>query len=75
MCSLLLTKAIGNFLAITPPALILLLLSDFSWNTFYKEEDIITSLLFVFILASMGTALAKVMFNEFSYLVLGITFS
>ena len=56
--------AIGNFLAITPPALILLLLSDFSWNTFYKEEDIITSLLFVFILASMGTALAKVMFNE-----------
>ena len=56
--------AIGNFLAITPPALILLLSSDFSWNTFYKEEDIITSLLFVFILASMGTALAKVMFNE-----------
>ena len=56
--------AIGNFLAITPPAFILLLLSDFSWNTFYKEEDIITSLLFVFILASMGTALAKVMFNE-----------
>jgi len=56
--------AIGNFLAITPPALILLVLSDFSWNTFYKEEDIITSLLFVFILASMGTALAKVMFNE-----------
>ena len=56
--------AIGNFLAITPPALILLVLSDFSWNTFYKQEDIITSLLFVFILASMGTALAKVMFNE-----------
>ena len=56
--------AIGNFLAITPPALTLLVLSDFSWNTFYKEEDIITSLLFVFILASMGTALAKVMFNE-----------
>ena len=56
--------AIGNFLAITPPALILLVLSDFSWNSFYKEEDIITSLLFVFILASMGTALAKVMFNE-----------
>ncbi len=56
--------AIGNFLAITPPAFILLILSDFSWNTFYKEEDIITSLLFVFILASMGTALAKVMFNE-----------
>ena len=56
--------AIGNFLAITPPALILLFLSDFSWNTFYKEEDIITSLLFVFILASMRTALAKVMFNE-----------
>ena len=56
--------AIGNFLAITPPALILLVLSDFSWKTFYREEDIITSLLFVFILASMGTALAKVMFNE-----------
>lgn len=56
--------AIGNFLAITPPALILLVLSDFSWNTFYKEEDVITSLLFVFILASTGTALAKVMFNE-----------
>ena len=56
--------AIGNFLAITPPALILLLLSDFSWNTFYKKEEVITSLLFVFILASMGTALAKVMFNE-----------
>ena len=56
--------AIGNFLAITPPALILLILSDFSWNTFYKKEEVITSLLFVFILASMGTALAKVMFNE-----------
>lgn len=56
--------AIGNFLAITPPALILLVLSDFSWNTFYKKEEVITSLLFVFILASMGTALAKVMFNE-----------
>ena len=56
--------AIGNFLAITPPALILLILSDFSWNTFYKKEEVITSLLFVFILASMGTALAKIMFNE-----------
>ena len=56
--------AIGNFLAITPPALVLLVLSDFSWKTFYREEDIMTSLLFVFILASMGTALAKVMFNE-----------
>jgi len=29
--------AIGNFLAITPPAFILLLLADFFWNTFYKE--------------------------------------
>ena len=56
--------AIGNFLAITPPALILLILSDFSWNTFYEEKNILTSLLFVFILASMGTALAKVIFNE-----------
>ena len=28
--------AIGNFLAITPPALILLVLSDFSWKTFYR---------------------------------------
>lgn len=56
--------ALANFIAIAIPALLLLLLSDFPWNSFYKQTEITTSLGYIFILSLFGTAFAKVLFNE-----------
>lgn len=56
--------ALANFVAISIPALILLLTSDFQWGTFYTDEKILSSLWYIFILSLVGTAFAKVLFNE-----------
>lgn len=59
-----LTIALGNFLAIAPIALLLLLFSDFPWKNFTQDPKIISSLGYIFILAAVGTAFAKVLFNK-----------
>jgi len=56
--------ALGNFIAIVLPALILLIFSDFPWKDLFRETEITISISYIFILAFFGTALAKVMFNE-----------
>jgi len=56
--------ALGNFLAIVPPALVILTFSDFPWAAAIEGTKVTTSLGYIFILAFLGTAVAKVMFNE-----------
>ena len=56
--------ALGNFLMITPPAILILLFSDFNWSGFYNQEVVLKSIGYIFILALFGTAIAKVMFNQ-----------
>ena len=56
---------LGNFIAILPPALIMLFFSDFFSLQNLQKPELITSLSYVAILAFFGTAIAKVMFNRF----------
>ena len=56
--------ALANFIAICIPAAVLLVSSDFPWETFYANDSITTSLGYIFILSLFGTAFAKVLFNE-----------
>lgn len=56
--------ALGNFLAIILPALLVLYFSNFPWNSVLIGGEVSISLGYIFILALFGTALAKVMFNE-----------
>ena len=56
--------ALGNFLSIAPFALLLLLFTDFPWRNFTQDPAILTSLGYIFILAAVGTAFAKVLFNK-----------
>ena len=56
--------ALGNFLAILIPALVVLFISNFSWTSVITDPTVSTSLGYIFVLAFFGTALAKVMFNE-----------
>ncbi|MDA0779365.1 MAG: EamA family transporter [Bacteroidetes bacterium] len=56
---------LGNFIAILPPAVVLLLFSDFFSIVKFQNEEVITSLGFIVLLAFFGTAIAKVMFNRF----------
>jgi drug/metabolite transporter (DMT)-like permease len=56
--------ALGNFIAIVLPAIIILLTSDFLLEGLIQNTKVTTSLGYVFILAFFGTALAKVMFNK-----------
>ncbi len=56
---------LGNFIAILPPAVVLLLFSDFFSIINFQNEEVITSLGFIALLAFFGTAIAKVMFNRF----------
>jgi drug/metabolite transporter (DMT)-like permease len=56
--------ALANFIAICIPALILLLTSPFTWDSFYNDTTILTSMGYIFILSLFGTAFAKVLFNE-----------
>ncbi len=56
---------LGNFIAILPPAVVLLLFSDFFSMKTIQSEEVLTSLGFIALLAFFGTAIAKVMFNRF----------
>ena len=56
---------LGNFITILPPAIFLLLFSDFFSVEKFAEPNVVISLGFVAILAFFGTAIAKVMFNRF----------
>jgi drug/metabolite transporter (DMT)-like permease len=56
--------ALGNFLAILIPALVVLFISNFSWTSVITDPTVSTSLGYIFVLAFFGTAIAKVMFNE-----------
>ena len=44
--------------------MILLLTSPFTWDSFYTDTTILTSMGYIFILSLFGTAFAKVLFNE-----------
>ncbi|MEK9957453.1 MAG: EamA family transporter [Flavobacteriaceae bacterium] len=56
--------ALGNFIAIVVPAILVLSTTSFSVNEAMQNPEIQTALGYIFILALFGTALAKVMFNE-----------
>mgnify|MGYP000023512588 FL=1 len=56
--------ALGNFLAIVFPALLILSFTDFPWAEVSQGAEVSISLGYIFILAFLGTAVAKVMFNE-----------
>ena len=59
-----LTIALGNFICICIPALIILLFSNFPYEEVLRSTKVSTSLGYILILSLFGTALAKVMFNE-----------
>ena len=54
----------GIFLSISPPALLVLIFSDFGSLDFY-DSKVTTSILFVFILGVFSSALAQTLFNKF----------
>lgn len=56
---------LGNFIAILPPAIVLLLYADFFSVANLRTDDVLSSLGFIALLAFFGTAIAKVMFNRF----------
>ena len=56
---------LGNFIAILPPALVLLIFSDFFSIRQLQTPEVLKSLGFIALLAFFGTAIAKVMFNRF----------
>jgi drug/metabolite transporter (DMT)-like permease len=56
---------LGNFIAILPPAVLLLLFSGFFSVKKFLNPEVISSLGFIALLAFFGTAIAKVMFNRF----------
>jgi len=56
--------AVGNFLVITIPALIVLLLTGFFTGGLLSSSVVQESLLYIVVLAIFGTGIAKVMFNK-----------
>lgn len=56
---------LGNFIAILPPAIVLLFFSDFFSMQKFQRQEVLTSLGYIAALAFFGTAIAKVMFNRF----------
>tara|TARA_B100000963_G_C22317768_1_gene532920 strand:- start:266 stop:673 length:408 start_codon:yes stop_codon:yes gene_type:complete len=54
----------GIFISITPPAVIVLFLSDFS-SLNLANSEVFSSILFVFILGIFGSAIAQTLFNKF----------
>ncbi|WP_299674168.1 DMT family transporter [uncultured Dokdonia sp.] len=56
--------ATGNFIFLIPPALILLVYSDFFNQEVLQSQEVQISLGYIVILALFGTAMAKVMFNK-----------
>jgi drug/metabolite transporter (DMT)-like permease len=57
--------ALGNFLCILPPALIILFSSGFLSINFAESPELQNSLFYILILAIFGSAFAKVLFNRF----------
>ena len=57
--------ALGNFLCILPPALIILFSSGFLNINFAESPEVQNSLFYILILAIFGSAFAKVLFNKF----------
>lgn len=53
----------GNFITIIIPAILVLAFSGF-FNTFQLNSESKSSLFYIFVLAIMGTSLAKIMFNK-----------
>ena len=58
------TIAVGNFVAIIIPAIIVLLSTDFFEKADFSDEDFAMSMLYIVILSAFGIALAKVLFNK-----------
>ena len=56
--------AAGNFIVIMIPAFIALLFSDFFSEATFNHESFSESMLYIVILAIVGTAFAKVLFNK-----------
>ncbi len=56
--------AVGNFIILVIPALIVLGFSDFFKTEIITNPKVHTSLIYVFILAVVGTGIAKVLFNK-----------
>tara|TARA_B100001939_G_scaffold154202_1_gene133213 strand:- start:1790 stop:2680 length:891 start_codon:yes stop_codon:yes gene_type:complete len=54
----------GIFLSISPPALVVLFLSDFTSLNF-NDSEVKTSILFIFILGVFSSAIAQTLFNKF----------
>ena len=54
----------GIFISISPPALLVLFLSDFSSLNF-EDIEVLNSIIFVFILGVFGSAIAQTLFNKF----------
>ncbi|AOW20866.1 DMT family transporter [Urechidicola croceus] len=59
-----LTIAVGNFAVIIIPAFIILLFSNFFSKATFENEHLYKSIVYVAVLSTFGTALAKVMFNK-----------
>ncbi|MFC4635065.1 DMT family transporter [Dokdonia ponticola] len=56
--------ATGNFIFLIPPAIILLIYSDFFNAELLETQEVQISVGYIVILALFGTAMAKVMFNK-----------
>ena len=54
----------GIFISISPPALIVLFLSEFSSLNFH-DSQVINSIIFVFVLGIFSSAIAQTLFNKF----------
>lgn len=58
------TIAVGNFMAVIIPAIIVLLSTNFFEIADFSNHDFAMSMLYIVILSAFGTALAKVLFNK-----------
>ncbi len=54
----------GNFIVLVIPALIVLYFSDFFTSRIMSDKDLQTSIMYMAILAVLGTGIAKIMFNK-----------
>ena len=59
-----LSIATGNYVAITIPAIVILLFTDFFDQTTYQNPEFGNAMIYITILSLFGTALAKVLFNK-----------
>ena len=54
----------GNFLVLLLPSFVVLLLTEFSFESVFQDEVVSTSIIYVFILGVIGTGIAMVIFNK-----------